>query len=168
MTSFQGNKNASSRYFTAPWSSKVFLKTQQRKLDNESSLDSFMLVPNCSILEVTDTLLRIAAPTTGIHNHLLNNDIDYSSIAESSSILMSSSSSSTPAVLATIAATAATSAVMGLIAGYYYRSVASIKNPEVRTLKVPASLLKSPYGEELKLAVQLAMEGTFRTRRNNV
>lgn len=143
------------------------MTTQQRKQDNESSLDSFMLVLNRSILEVTDTVLRLVAPTTGIHNHLLNNDIDYSSIAEGSSILMSSSSSSTPAVVATVAATAATSAVAGLIAGYYYRSVASIKNPEVRTLKVPASLLKSPYGEELKLAVQLAMEGEFRKRRSN-
>ena len=123
-------------------------------------MNSFMLVPNSSILEATDTFFRLAKPTADIHNHLLTTgDIDYSRIEEGSRILMSSSSSSsTPAVIAV----AATSAMVGLIAGYFYRSVTSSNDPEVRTLKVPKSLLMSPYGEELKVAVQLAMEGAFR------
>ena len=70
-----------------------------------------------------------------------------------------SSSSNTAAVAATVAAATLTSAVIGLIAGYYYRSVTSISHREMKTLKVPASLLQSKYGEELKLAVRLAMEG---------
>ncbi len=120
-----------------------------------------MLVPNSSILEVTDILFPLAAPTEDIHNHLLTaGAIDCSRILAGSNIIMSSSSSTTPAVVAV----AATSAVMGLIAGYFYRSVSSMKYREVRTLKVPKSLLMSPYGEELKLAVKLAMEGASAER----
>jgi len=70
----------------------------------------------------------------------------------------SSSSSSSVAVAAATVTVATVSAVMGLLAGYYYRSVTSVSHRELKTLKVPAALLNSPYGEELKVAVQLAME----------
>jgi hypothetical protein len=72
-----------------------------------------------------------------------------------------SSSSSSVAVAAATVTVATVSAVMGLVAGYYYRSVTSGSHRELKTLKVPAALLKSPYGEELKVAVQLAMEGAY-------
>ena len=110
-----------------------------------------MIVPTSSILQVTTTLCGLATiPSTIAQNHFLAADI-------TNDILMPSSSS-TPAVVAAAAAIAGTSAVAGLIGGYYIRSVTSIAHRESRTLKVPAILLKSPYGEELKLAVQLAME----------
>ena len=135
---------------------RIHLKARR---EEESSLDSFMLVPNRSILEVTNSFLRFTAPTTtSIQNNRLATDIN-NSITENS--LLMSSSSTTPAVVATVAAAAATSAVIGLIAGYYYRSIASIGHRDFKTLKAPAALLKSTYGEELKLAVRLAMEGTL-------
>ena len=115
-----------------------------------------MLVPNRSILAVTDTFFQLAAPTTSIHS-----PISAADIVQSSTLMVTSSSSSgsTAVVAATVVAAAATSAVAGLIAGYYYRSVTSLSHRELKTLKVPKSLLNSLYGEELKLAVQLAMEG---------
>jgi hypothetical protein len=94
--------------------------------------------------------------------HSLNNIIASTSIA-----IMPSSSSSPPSTVslavaaAAVVATASVATIMGLIGGYYYRSVTSIKHREMKTLKVPKDLLKSEYNEELKLAIQLAMEGTF-------
>lgn len=64
--------------------------------------------------------------------------------------------------IASAAAGAATlSLVAGIITGYYYRSVTSVSHREQKTLKVPSFLLKSPYAKELKLAVEMAMEGAF-------
>lgn len=117
-----------------------------------------MLIPNRSFLVVTDTFFQLSAPSTSIHNYLLATTID----STDCSILMATSSSSSSSSVAVAAATvtvATVSAVMGLLAGYYYRSVTSVSHRELKTLKVPAALLNSPYGEELKVAVQLAMEG---------
>jgi hypothetical protein len=94
--------------------------------------------------------------------HSLNNIIASTSIA-----IMPSSSSSPPSTVslavaaAAVVATTSVTLILGLIGGYYYRSVTSIKHREMKTLKVPKDLLKSEYNEELKLAIQLAMEGTF-------
>lgn len=114
-----------------------------------------MLIPNRSILAVTDTLFQLSAPSTSIHSLLATTVTDCSVLMATSS----SSSSSSIAVAAATVTLATVSAVMGLVAGYYYRSVTSVSHRELKTLKVPAILLKSPYGEELKVAVQLAMEG---------
>jgi uncharacterized membrane protein len=82
----------------------------------------------------------------------------------SSSISTSSPSTTTVSLAVAAAAVVATTSIatiVGLIGGYYYRSVTSISHREMKTLKVPKNLLKSEYNEELKLAIQLAMEGTF-------
>jgi hypothetical protein len=93
--------------------------------------------------------------------HSLNNIIASTSIAIMPSSSSSSSTVSLAVAAAAVVATASVATIMGLIGGYYYRSVTSIKHREMKTLKVPKDLLKSEYNEELKLAIQLAMEGTF-------
>ena len=75
---------------------------------------------------------------------------------------MPASSSSSNYSISVVAATSV-AAIGGIVAGYYYRSVTSGSYRKT-TLKVPKSLLQSPYAEELKLATQLAMKGMFLLR----
>jgi len=60
--------------------------------------------------------------------------------------------------IALAVATTSAAALIGVIAGYYYRSRISINDREMKTIKIPKSLLQSEYHEELKVAVHLAME----------
>ena len=83
----------------------------------------------------------------------------------------SSSASSTATVVASttaVVATAATAAILGLVGGYYYRSVTAF-HPRRHELtspsrklqhELPTAVLQSDYQEELQLAIHLAMEGT--------
>mmetsp|Transcript_21393 Transcript_21393/g.44007 ORF Transcript_21393/g.44007 Transcript_21393/m.44007 type:complete len:174 (+) Transcript_21393:61-582(+) len=129
------------------------------------------VLPNRRIVELTETFRHLAAAKSSTRNFLAATtdfvNIQGTSSSSSSTILIlmaaspTTSTSSVAAAAATVAATAATSAVMGMIAGYYYRSVTSFTDNQLKTLKVPASLLRSKYSDELKLAVQLAMEGAF-------
>ena len=129
-----------------------------------------MLLPTSSILASPPHpfLLHIAtvapAAIPGTNTFLasstgIGSSFDWNTLATIKTMVGSSSSSSSPVTVATVAAA---SAMAGLIAGYYYRSVTSCSHRELKTLKVPAVLLKSQYGKELKLAVQLAMEGKLR------
>jgi len=129
-----------------------------------------MILPESIIIRTaTNTNLFLATinPAEYCHHSLVNNNI----IATSISIMPSSTSSATSTTATTVVplavaaaaviATTSIATIIGLIGGYYYRSVTSIKHREMKTLKVPKDLLKSEYNEELKLAIQLAMEGTF-------
>ena len=134
-----------------------------------------LLLPESSIIVRTATATNNFLGTTTSspvadfchHNHysLVDNII-----ATSISIMPSSSSTTATATTAVVPLAVAAAAVIattsiatifGLIGGYYYRSITSINDRELKTLKVPKHLLQSEYKDELKLAIQLAMEATF-------
>ena len=70
-------------------------------------------------------------------------------------------SASAVTAIAVAVATTSTAALIGVIAGYYYRSRTAMNDREMKTTKIPNSLLQSEYHEELKLAVHLVMQGTI-------
>ena len=133
-----------------------------------------LLLPESSIIVRTATATNNFLGTTTSspvadfchHNHysLVDNII-----ATSISIMPSSSSTTATATATTVVplavaaaaviATTSIATIIGLIGGYYYRSITSINDRELKTLKVPKHLLQSKYKDELKLAIQLAMEG---------
>ena len=135
-----------------------------------------LLLPESSIIVRTATNnYNFLSTTTSInpadychHNHysLVVDNI----IATTISIMPSSSSTTATATTAVVPlavaaaaviATTSIATIIGLIGGYYYRSITSINDRELKTLKVPKHLLQSKYKDELKLAIQLAMEGTL-------
>ena len=134
-----------------------------------------LLLPESSIIVRTATNnYNFLSTTTSInpadychHNHypLVVDNI----IATTISIMPSSSSTTATATTvvplavaaAAVIATTSIATIIGLIGGYYYRSITSINDRELKTLKVPKHLLQSKYKDELKLAIQLAMEGTL-------
>jgi hypothetical protein len=128
-----------------------------------------LLLPESSIIVQTATNNFLTTnPADNCHS-LVDNIIATSiSIMPSSSMSSSMSSPSTASMTvvplavaaAAVVATTSIATIVGLIGGYYYRSVTSLNHREMKTLKVPKNLLKSEYNEELKLAIQLAMEGT--------
>jgi hypothetical protein len=119
-----------------------------------------MLLPESIVLR-TAIDNNFISTSAADYCHTLDNIIASTSIAIMPSSSSSSSTVSLAVAAAAVVATASVATIMGLIGGYYYRSVTSIKHREMKTLKVPKDLLKSEYNEELKLAIQLAMEGTF-------
>ena len=132
-----------------------------------------LLLPESSIIVRTATATNNFLGTTTsspvadyCHHYSLVDNI----IATSISIMPSSSSTTATATTAVVPlavaaaaviATTSIATIIGLIGGYYYRSITSINDRELKTLKVPKHLLQSEYKDELKLAIQLAMEGTL-------
>ena len=144
----------------------IYLFKFQDSLVVTTTTGMLVLPESIAIVRVTAATNNFISTNNAIdYCHSLNNIIATSiAIMPSSSSTSSSSSSSTVSLAvaaAAVVATASVATIMGLIGGYYYRSVTSIKHREMKTLKVPKDLLKSEYNEELKLAIQLAMEGTF-------
>ena len=131
-----------------------------------------LLLPESSIIVRTATATNNFLGTTTsspvadyCHHYSLVDNI----IATSISIMPSSSTTATATTVvplavaaAAVIATTSIATIIGLIGGYYYRSITSINDRELKTLKVPKHLLQSEYKDELKLAIQLAMEGTLR------
>mmetsp|Transcript_43153 Transcript_43153/g.48892 ORF Transcript_43153/g.48892 Transcript_43153/m.48892 type:complete len:386 (-) Transcript_43153:129-1286(-) len=108
-----------------------------------------MLVERAPVHNIPDSVLVKATSNyiTKIGSH------HAFSIASSSAIMPTTSNH-------VAVATTSVAALMGVIAGYYYRSrTSSVNNDrETKTTKIPKSLLQSEYQEELKLAVHLAMQ----------
>ena len=134
-----------------------------------------LLLPESSII------VRTATATNNFLGTTTSNPADYchhyslavdNIIATSISIMPSSSSTTATATTvvplavaaAAVIATTSIATIIGLIGGYYYRSITSINDRELKTLKVPKILLQSEYKDELKLAIQLAMEGMLTLR----
>ena len=129
---------------------------------------AMLLLPESSIIVRTATNNFLTAtsinPADYCHHY---SSVEDNIIATSISIMPSSSSTTATATTvvplavaaAAVIATTSIATIIGLIGGYYYRSITSINDRELKTLKVPKHLLQSEYKDELKLAIQLAMEG---------
>ena len=72
-------------------------------------------------------------------------------------MLMSPSTNTNNTLLLVAATAAAASAAASAMAMGWYN-----QKQQNKKYKIPSALLKSPYGEELKLAVKLALQGTLR------
>ena len=138
---------------------------------------AMLLLPESSIIVRTAIATNYFPISTTTSNPAADYCLHYplvvdNIIATTFSIMPSSSSTTATATTAVVplavaaaavVATTSIATIIGLIGGYYYRSITSINDRELKTLKVPKILLQSEYKDELKLAIQLAMEGTFVT-----